>query len=97
MVGLVGAAQVVHRVTGLPGFFQGLTARVLYQAPSTAVSWSVYEAFKYYLKSRQEPDENSKSSDYDTIKDMERRTQRSLDSALRPIQEVLPTVAAAEE
>ena len=32
----------------------GLTARMLYQAPSTAVSWSVYEFFKYYLKLRQE-------------------------------------------
>ena len=30
--------------------FQGLTARVLYQAPSTAVAWSVYEFFKYWLR-----------------------------------------------
>jgi hypothetical protein len=36
-----------------PGiFFQGVTARVLYQAPSTAIAWSVYEFIKYYLNSR---------------------------------------------
>ena len=51
--GLYGAALVVNRMTGLSGFFQGLSARVLYQAPSTAVSWSCYEFFKYYLKSRE--------------------------------------------
>ncbi|TRY76912.1 hypothetical protein TCAL_02668 [Tigriopus californicus] len=50
VVGLVNAARVVHQVTGYPGFFQGLSARILYQAPATAVSWSVYEFFKYYLK-----------------------------------------------
>ncbi len=26
-----------------------MSARVLYQAPSTAIAWSVYEFFKYYL------------------------------------------------
>lgn len=52
--GLLAAARVVRRVTGLSGFFQGLTARVLYQAPSTAVAWSVYEFFKFWLKEEQQ-------------------------------------------
>ena len=30
-------------------FFQGLQARVLFQVPSTAICWSVYEFFKYFL------------------------------------------------
>lgn len=52
IVGLVGAARTIYRVTGFNGYFQGLRARVLYQMPSTAISWSVYEFFKHYLKSR---------------------------------------------
>ena len=59
---------MVYRMTGTRGFFQGLTPRMLYQAPSTAVSWSVYEFFKYYMR------ENSKSADplqqYETIADL---------------------------
>ena len=40
---------------------------MLYQAPSTAVSWTVYEFFKYYLnKNGGKRDED----DYDTIKEL---------------------------
>lgn len=49
VVGLWSAAGTVLRLAGPPGFFQGLRARVLYQMPSTAISWSVYEFFKHYL------------------------------------------------
>lgn len=66
MVGLWGAARTIHQVAGFPGFFQGLTPRVLYQAPSTAVSWSVYEFFKAYLKSKN----GVGGTDYDTISDL---------------------------
>ena len=59
--GLVGAARSIRTMVGLRGFFSGLTARILYQAPSTAISWSVYEFIKYFMKKSQ-PD-----SDYDTI------------------------------
>ena len=44
--GLLGAAKSVRRMVGLRGFFSGLTPRILYQAPSTAISWSVYEFIK---------------------------------------------------
>jgi hypothetical protein len=64
----MGAAQVVHRMTGMSGFFQGLSARVLYQAPSTAVSWSVYEFFKSYLKARSGA--TASGDDFETIKDL---------------------------
>eukprot|EP00095_Tigriopus_kingsejongensis_P010395 maker-scaffold1565_size35505-snap-gene-0.10 protein:Tk10395 transcript:maker-scaffold1565_size35505-snap-gene-0.10-mRNA-1 annotation:"hypothetical protein DAPPUDRAFT_197963" len=69
VVGLVGAARVVRRMTGFPGFFQGLSARVLYQAPATAVSWSVYEFFKYYLKSRNHKKAEENQS-YDTLAEL---------------------------
>jgi solute carrier family 25 iron transporter 28/37 len=49
VVGLWSAAGTVWRLAGPLGFFQGLRARVLYQMPSTAISWSVYEFFKYYF------------------------------------------------
>merc|ERR1719510_2791963 len=49
--GLTGAARSVRRMVGLRGFFSGLTPRILYQAPSTAISWSVYEFVKYVMKS----------------------------------------------
>ena len=51
-------------MTGLTGFFSGLSARILYQAPATAISWSVYEFFKYYMKLHSANGDNDK---YDTI------------------------------
>ena len=47
--GLREALLAVYRVDGWRTFFRGVTARVLYQMPSTAISWSVYEFFKYVL------------------------------------------------
>lgn len=52
--GLVHAFRTVYRVGGLQGFFKGAQARVIYQMPSTAISWSVYEFFKYGLTKRQQ-------------------------------------------
>lgn len=49
VVGLKGAISTIYRVAGPWGFFQGMRARVMYQIPSTAISWSVYECMKYYL------------------------------------------------
>uniref|UniRef100_H2ZH07 Mitoferrin-1 n=1 Tax=Ciona savignyi TaxID=51511 RepID=H2ZH07_CIOSA len=47
--GLRQAIVMVYRTDGLRTFFRGVTARMLYQMPSTAISWSVYEFFKYVL------------------------------------------------
>ena len=47
--GLREAMLAVYRVDGLRTFFRGVKARVIYQMPSTAISWSVYEFFKYVL------------------------------------------------
>lgn len=51
--GLLEALQCVYRCRGFKGYFQGLQARVLFQMPSTAISWTVYELFKYLLTKKQ--------------------------------------------
>ncbi|CAL8353124.1 unnamed protein product [Boreogadus saida] len=51
--GLGEAFRTVYRMGGAPAFFKGVQARVIYQMPSTAISWSVYEFFKYALTERQ--------------------------------------------
>ncbi|KAG7275186.1 hypothetical protein CRUP_023774 [Coryphaenoides rupestris] len=51
--GLGAAFQTVYRMGGAPAFFKGVQARVIYQMPSTGISWSVYELFKYLLTERQ--------------------------------------------
>ena len=45
---------------------------MLYQAPSTAVSWTVYEFFKFYLNRRNSRDGGggSGSDEFDTIKEL---------------------------
>uniref|UniRef100_A0A8C6ULU8 Solute carrier family 25 member 28 n=1 Tax=Neogobius melanostomus TaxID=47308 RepID=A0A8C6ULU8_9GOBI len=51
--GLAHAFRTVYRLGGLKGFFKGVQARIIYQMPSTAISWSVYEFFKYGLTEHQ--------------------------------------------
>ncbi|CAN9510760.1 unnamed protein product [Ophioblennius macclurei] len=51
--GLGEAFRTVYRTGGTPAFFKGVQARVIYQMPSTAISWSVYEFFKYLITKRQ--------------------------------------------
>lgn len=50
--GLGEAFRTVYRMGGVPAFFRGVQARIIYQMPSTAISWSVYEFFKYVLTKR---------------------------------------------
>ncbi|XP_026866129.1 mitoferrin-2 isoform X4 [Electrophorus electricus] len=51
--GLAHAFRTVYRLGGLPAYFKGVQARVIYQVPSTAISWSVYEFFKYVITKHQ--------------------------------------------
>lgn len=51
--GLAQACRTVYGTGGVPAFFKGFQARIIYQTPSTAISWSVYEFFKYLLTQRQ--------------------------------------------
>lgn len=51
--GLAHAFRTVYRLGGLPAYFKGVQARIIYQMPSTAISWSVYEFFKYVITKHQ--------------------------------------------
>lgn len=50
--GMLNAMKTIYALRGFRGYFQGLRARVIYQVPSCAISWSVYEFFKYNLSLR---------------------------------------------
>ena len=60
--GLVQAATTVYRCRGVRGYFAGVTARMVFQTPSTAISWSVYEFFKFAITNYGPLDEGSSSS-----------------------------------
>ena len=47
--GMLSALLKIYKVRGFSGYFRGITARVIYQVPSTAICWSVYEFFKHSL------------------------------------------------
>lgn len=47
--GMLSGINTVYKVSGIWGFWKGLYPRVVYQVPSTAICWSVYELFKYLL------------------------------------------------
>ncbi|KAK2143239.1 hypothetical protein LSH36_860g00043 [Paralvinella palmiformis] len=52
--GLIEASQAVYRFQGIAGFFRGMVPRIIHQMPSTAISWSVYEFFKFFLTNQQQ-------------------------------------------
>lgn len=56
VTGIRQACRTIYEFRGAAGFFRGMTARVLYQMPSTGISWSVYEFFKYYLAAKKNVD-----------------------------------------
>ena len=45
--GMIDAIRTIYRLRGVGGFFQGLQARVVHQAPSCAICWSAYEFLKF--------------------------------------------------
>lgn len=47
--GMLNALHTIYKTRGIGGYFRGITARVVYQMPSTAICWSVYEFFKHIL------------------------------------------------
>ena len=49
---LTSAVKIIYHTEGFRGFFKGILPRTVFQIPGTAVSWSVYEFFKYYLNAR---------------------------------------------
>ena len=59
--GMLNALVTIYKTHGVRGYFRGVTARVLYQMPSTAICWSVYEFFKHALGMKE--GENCPTSD----------------------------------
>lgn len=57
--GLIEAAITIYRCCGWKGYCQGLSARIAYSMPSTALAWSVYEFFKYTLYDGNQSNTNS--------------------------------------
>ncbi|XP_037536438.1 mitoferrin-1 [Nematolebias whitei] len=53
LTGMANTFRTVYRLGGPAAFFKGVQARVIYQMPSTAIAWSVYEFFKYFLTKQQ--------------------------------------------
>lgn len=47
--GIFATLFKIHEISGIGGYFRGLSARVVFQAPSTAICWSVYELLKEVL------------------------------------------------
>jgi len=47
------ATGIIYDRHGIKGFFRGFKPRVLTNMPSTAISWSVYEYFKWFLASEE--------------------------------------------
>ncbi|KAH9362988.1 mitochondrial iron transporter mitoferrin [Haemaphysalis longicornis] len=70
--GLINAATTIYSCCGFKGYFRGLHARVLFQMPGTAISWSVYEFFKAHLNQR-----NPRESEFDPV--------NSIDSAVASV------------
>uniref|UniRef100_A0A6B2G1I9 Mitoferrin-1 n=1 Tax=Myxobolus squamalis TaxID=59785 RepID=A0A6B2G1I9_MYXSQ len=47
--GMLNAARTIFHARGILGFYTGLFPRVMFCVPGCAISWSVYETFKYFL------------------------------------------------
>ncbi|KAG0182472.1 Fe(2+) transporter [Apophysomyces sp. BC1021] len=47
--GLMDAVAIIKERYGIRGFFRGFKPRVLTHIPSAAISWSVYEYFKWFM------------------------------------------------
>lgn len=47
--GLSQAVTTIYHRRGFRGYFSGVTARMVFQTPATAISWSVYEFFKFVI------------------------------------------------
>ena len=60
--GLTQAVSTIYRCRGIRGYFSGVTARMVFQTPATAISWSVYEFFKFAITTYGPNDDTSSSS-----------------------------------
>ena len=47
--GIFATLFKIHEISGFRGYFKGISARVVFQMPSTAICWSAYELLKQLL------------------------------------------------
>eukprot|EP01135_Chromosphaera_perkinsii_P008928 Nk52_evm38s1524 gene=Nk52_evmTU38s1524 len=52
--GMAEAMKTIYTEKGIGGFSKGMSARILFHVPSTAICWSVYEFFKHVIAKRGE-------------------------------------------
>ncbi|MFH4978022.1 hypothetical protein AB6A40_004731 [Gnathostoma spinigerum] len=50
--GVLDSVASIYHLRGITGFFRGIQARIIFQMPATALSWSVYELFKFLLSEK---------------------------------------------
>lgn len=55
--GMAEAFRTVYEFQGILGFFRGIQARIIFQMPATAISWGVYETFKYSLSKKRDAED----------------------------------------
>lgn len=60
--GMTNAATIIYRCCGLKGYFNGLRARVMFAIPAVAISWTVYESFKFYLNAMDQSQVNDRNT-----------------------------------
>lgn len=59
VTGFWDGIHIINQRYGIRGFFRGYKPRVLTHMPSAAISWSVYEYFKWFLEARETAQEKS--------------------------------------
>ena len=47
--GMLDALRIIYNREGIGGFFRGMRPRVLTHMPSTAMCWTTYEFFKWFI------------------------------------------------
>ncbi|XP_072041978.1 mitoferrin-1-like [Amphiura filiformis] len=52
ITGMTTAFRTIYQLGGARGYFKGVQARVIFQMPATALSWSVYEFFKHFITTK---------------------------------------------
>lgn len=86
--GFLAAAQTVISCRGWSGFFRGAQARMVFQMPSAAISWSVYEFFKYVIAKRNsESAVNDLMIDSDSARNCDdiKKTSSSMKPLISPV------------
>ncbi|CAO3623505.1 unnamed protein product [Cunninghamella blakesleeana] len=65
--GFWDGAKIIYERYGYEGFFRGFKPRILTHMPATAISWSVYEYFKWFLSHNNNNNNNNNSNDNNNI------------------------------